>query len=128
MSNIFKELLELKNKSYCPYSSFWVSAIAIASTKKYYGVNIENAAYPVGICAERVAISNAIMDGNDYISEIHLLTKSNGFGMPCGMCRQFMSEFMKSGAKIFVYNTKGERKQFNIDDLLLERFQKTDLC
>lgn len=128
MDDLFNELLSLKKNAYCPYSKFWVTAIATANGKKYYGVNIENSSYPVTICAERVAISNAIADGNKKIDEVHLLTCSKNFGTPCGMCRQFMSEFMKkNNCKVYIYNLKGESKCYEIKDLLLDRFQKKDL-
>lgn len=125
---IFKKLLELKNNSYCPYSKFYVSAIAKANDKYYYGVNIENAAYPSGNCAERSAIATAISYGEKKIDELYLLTKSYNFGMPCGNCRQFMSEFMPDDeTKIFIFNPDGEFKEFTISEILLNRFSKKEL-
>ncbi|MEG0664306.1 MAG: cytidine deaminase, partial [Clostridia bacterium] len=89
---------------------------------------IENAAYPVGICAERVAASNSIMDGNKKIDSIHLLTQTIDFGMPCGMCRQFLSEFMEDDSVFYIYNKKGDCKAINMKDILPHRFTKKDLC
>lgn len=125
--NYFKELKELQKKSYCPYSLYKVAAIAIDECKnKYYGVNVENASYGVGICAERVAISNAIVNGAKEIKEIHLIcNESTAFGTPCGACRQFMAEFMSDNSKIIIYNNNGDTKTFLFNELLPECFRKS---
>ena len=110
---IFKKLLDVKKNAYVPYSNFHVSAICKANNEFFYGVNIENSAYPSGSCAERSAISAAISKGNKEISEIYILTDSTEIGTPCGMCRQFMSEFMKDdSSKIVVFNIKGQYKVY----------------
>lgn len=125
---IFKKLLELKNNAYCPYSKFYVAAIVRANDKYYYGVNIENAAFPSGNCAERSAIATAISYGEKQIDELYLLTKSYNFGMPCGSCRQFMSEFMQNDdTRIFVFNPDGDFKEYTISEILLNRFSKKDM-
>lgn len=128
MKKIFQKLVELKNNAYCPYSNFYVSAIAKANEKYYYGVNIENAAFPSGSCAERSAIGTAISYGEKQIDELYILTKSYNFGMPCGNCRQFMSEFMPNdNTKIYVFNPDGDYKEFTISEILLNRFTKKEL-
>lgn len=125
---IFDKLMEIKNNAYIPYSNFYVSCIVKCNDKYYYGVNIENSSYPVGICAERSAIANAISSGERKIDELYLLTQSNNFGMPCGMCRQFMSEFMEDDdTKIYVFNKLGQYKIYTIKEILLDRFKKDDL-
>lgn len=124
---MYKKLLMLQKHAYVPYSNFSVAAICIVDGKEYIGINIENAAYPVGICAERVAASNAIMDKNKKIDAIYLLTDSISFGMPCGMCRQFLSEFMEDTVPFYIYNNKGECKIFEMKDVLPNRFTKKDL-
>lgn len=124
---MYKKLLMLQKYSYAPYSNFPVAAISISTGKEYIGVNIENAAYPVGICAERVAASNAIMDGNKKIESMHLLTNTLDFGMPCGMCRQFISEFMEDSSLFYIYNKEGKCKIYKMKDILPNRFTKKDL-
>ena len=125
--NIFNKLIELKDNAYCPYSNFFVTAIVKADNKFYYGVNIENSAYPSGTCAEKSAISTAISYGAKNIDELYLLTNSIEFGSPCGNCRQFMSEFMNDDCKIIIFNMNGEFKELLICDLLPFKFAKNNL-
>ena len=78
--------------AYAPYSHYAVgAALLTASGKVYEGVNIENAAYPDGICAERVAVFKAVSEGEREFVAIAVVT-SNG-GSPCGSCRQVLAEF-----------------------------------
>lgn len=128
LKSIFEKLNQLKNNSYCDYSKFYVSAIAKCDGKLYYGVNIENAAFPSGVCAEISAITTAISYGANKVDELYILTKSQNFGSPCGNCRQFMSEFMEDdNTKIYLFNPKGEHKVYSIIELLPHRFTKKEL-
>ena len=78
--------------AYVPYSKYAVgAALLTASGKIYDGVNIENAAYPDTICAERVAIFKAVSEGERQFKAIAVVTANGGF--PCGSCRQVMAEF-----------------------------------
>lgn len=126
---IFRELKLLLNFAYCPYSNFPVACIVKSGDKYYKGVNVENVSFPVGICAERNAISQSITFGKRSIDEVYLLSTSNdNFVLPCGMCRQFMSEFMESDtSKIYVFKPNGQFKIFTIGQILVNRFKKNDL-
>ncbi len=78
--------------AYAPYSNYAVGAALLTDSGKVYdGVNVENAAYPTTICAERVAIFKAVSEGERRFSAIAVVT-SNG-GTPCGSCRQVLAEF-----------------------------------
>jgi len=78
--------------AYAPYSNYRVGAALLsASGRVYDGVNVENAAYPNGICAERVAVFKAVSEGEREFTAIAVVT-DNG-GSPCGACRQVLSEF-----------------------------------
>jgi cytidine deaminase len=78
--------------AYVPYSNYPVSAALLTQSGEIYtGVNIENAAYPVTICAERVAIFKAVSDGEKDFSAMAVVT--NNGGTPCGSCRQVLAEF-----------------------------------
>ena len=78
--------------AYAPYSNYAVgAALLTASGRLYDGVNVENAAYPTTICAERVAVFKAVSEGERDFVAIAVVT-SNG-GSPCGSCRQVLSEF-----------------------------------
>jgi len=83
---------EARRRAYVPYSNYRVgSALRTKTGKVYTGVNIENAAYPTTMCAERVAIFKAVSDGELEFEVISVVT-DNG-GSPCGSCRQVLSEF-----------------------------------
>jgi len=91
-----QNLIDLANKArkeaYTPYSNYPVGAAIRANSGAIYtGVNIENAAYPVSICAERVALFKAVSEGEREFDVISVVT-DNG-GSPCGSCRQVLSEF-----------------------------------
>ena len=91
-----QNLIDLANKArkeaYAPYSNYPVGAALRAKSGAIYtGVNVENAAYPVSICAERVALFKAVSEGEREFDVISVAT-DNG-GAPCGSCRQVLSEF-----------------------------------
>jgi len=91
-----RALLELANearrRAYAPYSNYPVGAVLrTKSGRLFTGCNVENAAYPTVMCAERVAIFKAVSEGEKEFEIIAVVT-SNG-GSPCGSCRQVMAEF-----------------------------------
>ncbi|MBE5957868.1 MAG: cytidine deaminase [Lachnospiraceae bacterium] len=116
-----KELCEIavniQKNAYAPYSEFRVGAALLCKDGSVYtGVNIENASFGATICAERCAIFKAVSDGKKDFVKIAITSSSNDFTMPCGMCRQVMSEFMEDGA-VIVTNGK-EIKSFKVSELL----------
>jgi cytidine deaminase len=121
----YKQLIGLANEArrhaYAPYSNYRVgAALRTKSGRVYAGVNVENAAYPTGICAERVAIFKAISEGEHEFEVIAVVT-DNG-GSPCGACRQVMSEF---GLDTIVLIADGKGKLFletTVGKLLPEAF------
>ncbi len=89
---LIQTAMEARQWAYAPYSKYQVgAALLTASGKIYDGVNIENAAYPTTMCAERVAIFKAVSEGERLFIAIAVVT-SNG-GSPCGSCRQVLAEF-----------------------------------
>lgn len=87
--------------AYTPYSNYKVgAALLTASGKIYDGVNVENAAYPATICAERTAVVKAVSEGEREIIAVAVST-ANG-GTPCGTCRQVLSEFGLDAALLIV--------------------------
>ena len=83
---------EARQRAYAPYSNYPVGAALRTKTGRLYtGVNIENAAYPHTMCAERVAIFKAVSEGETEFEVIAVVT--NNGGSPCGGCRQVMAEF-----------------------------------
>jgi len=78
--------------AYAPYSKYSVgAALLTASGVVYEGVNVENAAYPTTICAERVAVFKAVSEGERSFQAIAVVTENGG--SPCGSCRQVLAEF-----------------------------------
>jgi cytidine deaminase len=84
--------LEARRRAYAPYSHYAVgAALRTKSGRLFTGCNVENAAYPTGMCAERVAVFKAVSEGEREFEVIAVAT-SNG-GSPCGSCRQVLAEF-----------------------------------
>jgi len=81
-----------RQQAYAPYSRYPVGAALLTATGRIFsGANVENAAYPTGMCAERVAVFKAVSEGEREFIAIAVVT-SNG-GAPCGACRQALAEF-----------------------------------
>ena len=92
---------EARNNSYCVYSGFSVGAALLTPDGRVYtGCNIENAAYPAGICAERTAFCKAVSEGEREFRAIAVaggrVGEAPDDAFPCGVCRQFMNEFVDS--------------------------------
>ncbi len=126
ISELIEKALEAREKAYAPYSKFKVGvAVLTAGGKIYTGCNVENASYPVGICAERVAMSKAVADGETEFTVIAIVGSGENYCMPCGMCRQFMAEFCKEDFKIIVAKSVDDYKIMKMGELLPYTF---DLC
>ena len=126
ISELIEKALEAREKAYAPYSKFKVGvAVLTAGGKIYMGCNVENASYPVGICAERVAISKAVADGETEFIVIAIVGSGENYCMPCGMCRQFMAEFCKEDFEIIVAKSVDDYKIMKMGELLPYTF---DLC
>ncbi len=112
---------EARQHAYVPYSKYPVgSALRTKTGRIYTGVNVENAAYPHTMCAERVAIFKAVSDGESEFDAIAVVT--NNGGSPCGGCRQVMAEF---GLDTIVLIANGEgklQKEMTVAELLPEAF------
>lgn len=114
---------------YAPYSQFRVGcAILLTDGSVITGVNIENASYSVTLCAERSAMASVISAAkqND-IKALAIVTKSSPPSSPCGVCRQFLSEFLDAKVVIILANEKGEKISTTIAELLPGAFNKTNL-
>ncbi len=124
MEEEIKLALEARDKAYC--KSYKVGALLkMKSGKTYTGCNINNQGIQ-SICAERVAFAKAISDGEfdfDYIIVVGADSNSDKLDrcLPCGYCRQFMSEFVDSDFKVYVYYD-GELEAFSMEELLPQAF------
>jgi cytidine deaminase len=112
--------------AYAPYSNYPVGAALLTDSGRIYdGVNVENAAYPTSMCAERVAVFKAISEGEHSFQAIAVAT-ANG-GSPCGSCRQVLAEFGLD-TLVILANNKGEVVwEATLADMLPGAFQPGDL-
>lgn len=129
INKLLEEAKEIANRNFCcKHSGFTVGAALLTSEGKVYkGFNIENDGIQ-SICAERVAFSKALSDDNRKFSCIAIVGKKlvdKDFikTLPCGYCRQFMSEYVEKDFIIFTYDTKEDKiYSYNITELLPESF------
>ncbi len=114
-------------KAYAPYSKFYVGAALIDENNSIHlGCNVENSAYPEGVCAEAGAISNMILSGAKSIKKILIVSSGDLMVTPCGGCRQKIKEFSDENTQILIgHNNK--ITQFSMNDLLPHSFDKTHL-
>lgn len=117
---------QARERAYAPYSRYRVGAALLsASGEIFEGVNVENAAYPSSICAERSAVFAAVSAGNRRFAALAVVT-DNG-GSPCGACRQVLAEF---GMDLLVILADGQGKitqQSTLGELLPQAFGPSDL-
>ncbi|KAK5020386.1 cytidine deaminase-like protein [Cryomyces antarcticus] len=121
---------EAKERAYCPYSRFRVGCTLLvsspsptfSSSEAVYisGANVENASYPVGTCAERVALGTAVVQGHRQGSfrALAVATDVAPASSPCGMCRQFIREFCRPEMPVFMYDKNGEFVVMTVEQLL----------
>jgi cytidine deaminase len=123
-------LIDLANmarqRAYVPYSHYPVgSALRTKTGRVYTGVNVENAAYPQTMCAERVAIFKAVSEGEREFEVIAVVT--NNGGSPCGGCRQVMAEFGLDTIVLLADGNGKLVKETTVRDLLPEAFTPDQL-
>ena len=110
-------------QAYAPYSKYRVGAAILAENGKVYsGCNVENAAYPVGNCAEASAIAAMVRDGARQIREIAVIGSGAELCTPCGGCRQRIREFADAATRIHACDSSGVRRTFTCDELLPASF------
>lgn len=130
---IFKEewLTEVQvaqSRAYTPYSNFNVGALLITDDDEYiYGANIENAAYPATICAERTALVSAYANNKRKFKAIVIVTDAEGPASPCGTCRQVMKELCDDEMPVYLTSKTGEVIKRTVDDLLPLGFSGKDM-
>ncbi len=112
--------LEARTRAYAPYSHYSVGAALLAGDGSVIlGCNVENAAYPSTICAERVALTSAVAQGKHDFVAIAVAT-ANG-GSPCGGCRQVMAE-LGLDMTVYISDAAGNYRTTNVRELLPDSF------
>jgi cytidine deaminase len=109
--------------AYAPYSGFRVgAAVECEDGTVYSGCNVENAALGDTICAERVALLKAISQGHRVFVRIAVAAHSDAYCMPCGSCRQVISEFSKE-IEVLSARTDGRYVSYKLSELLPHQFE-----
>ena len=124
---LIQQAREARELAYAPYSHYRVgAAVLTADGQVYSGSNVENAAYPSSLCAERVAIFKAVSEGHRRIDAIAVVTKNGG--SPCGGCRQGMREVGGTELLVLIADESGAMlEEFTLDELLPRSFGPDEL-
>jgi cytidine deaminase len=105
--------------AHAPYSGVQVAcAVEGADGTTYFGVNVENAAYPQGLCAEASAISTAVTEGTTSLTRVWVTSSLPGLVWPCGGCRQKIFEFARPGCEVVSLGPDGAVGRQTIEQLL----------
>lgn len=130
MAALVEAAHQIRERAYAPYSRYHVGSAVLADNGKIYrGANVENASYGLSICAERNAISAAILDGARRILACAVVTASDPPAAPCGMCRQTLAEFAPRDGElpIALVNGDGKRRDTTLGAVLPLAFLPEDL-
>jgi cytidine deaminase len=127
-SSLLAAAKHARMRAYAPYSKFKVGAAILADDDRIYaGGNVENAAYPNGVCAETSAISAMVLGGGKKIRAIAVVAGGPKLVTPCGGCRQRIAEFADPDTPVHVCGPDGLKKTLTIAELLPESFSKRNL-
>lgn len=123
---LLKQASTARLQAYAPYSNYWVGAALLAENGQIFtGCNVENAASPAGICAERTAIVKAISEGVRTFQAVAVVTSDGG--TPCGICRQTLNEFAPE-IWVIIARADGEiLHELPLSDLLPRSFGPANL-
>jgi len=113
------------DRAYAPYSRFPVGAAVLAGGAIFTGANVENASYPVSVCAERNAVGRMIDAGERDLQAIAVVTEASSPTPPCGACRQVLWEF-GPGSTVIAQTVSGDRLMWALEDLLPAAFGPRD--
>jgi cytidine deaminase len=123
--HLVEQALEARERAYASYSGYKVGAALLGrSGKVYTGCNVENAVYPLCICAERTAVVKAVSEGEQQFVAIAVVTENGG--SPCGSCRQVLREFGENTV-VLIADDKGNCRETSVGKLLPDSFSARDL-
>lgn len=115
--------IQVRSRAHVPYSGFHVgAAIRTRSGQVFSSCNVENAAYPEGVCAEGGAISAMVSAGERLIDAIVTVCDGEILGTPCGGCRQKIREFSDDETLIHAASAGGVQRTYRMHDLLPDSF------
>ncbi|WP_252736131.1 cytidine deaminase [Aestuariibacter sp. A3R04] len=110
--------------AHAPYSGFQVGAAVLTENDSIFcGCNVENAAYPLGQCAEATAIGAMVAGGHKTITAVVIASPTEEYCFPCGGCRQKIAEFAEDNTPVILVNTQGHIQSYTVGDLLPHAFR-----
>ena len=118
---------EARERLYAPYSGFAVGAAILAGGTTFVGVNIENASYPLSVCAERNAVASMVGSGQKKVLAVAVATNAKTPTPPCGGCRQVLWEFGDADTPVVAEGADGIRVRWRLGELLPDAFGPDDL-
>lgn len=133
ITRLIQAALEVRCHSYAPYSDFLVgAALLTADGTVYTGVNVENASYPAGICAEKTALSKAVSEGKRDFTAIAIVgglrqeesAHLRDYCLPCGVCRQFLSELCPPDCTVITARSLTDYRVYTLGALLPVSFDR----
>lgn len=123
--DLVQAALDARQRAYAPYSKYLVGAAVLTRDGTVIvGCNVENAAYPATICAERVALTAAVAQGQRDFTAIAVATLNGG--TPCGICRQVMAELGPT-MTVYISDAAGNFRTTTVDELLPGAFRGNSL-
>jgi cytidine deaminase len=128
LAALFEAARQARERAYAPYSGFRVgAAVRGASGRIYAGCNVENAAYPEGICAETAALAAMVLAGETRLLEACVVGAGPALATPCGGCRQRLCEFGAPDVPVHSGSPDGLRGSFTLGELLPASFGPANL-
>lgn len=125
---LLEEAMSAMEKAYAPYSDFKVGAALLSGDgRRFSGCNVENASFGAAICAERNAMTTAVSCGCTSVSKIAIVSSGCDFTYPCGICRQFLGEFMEENGTVLLYDKEKGIKEIPFRELFPFPFDKNSL-
>ncbi|MEO8292489.1 MAG: cytidine deaminase [Actinomycetota bacterium] len=127
MEGLVEAARAIRGQAYAPYSGFLVGAAVLAGGRVFTGVNVENASYPISVCAERNAVAAMVAAGERRIDAVAVMTDAPAPTPPCGGCRQCLWEFGPA-AVVIAQTLEGGRARWLLTELLPSAFGPSDLA
>jgi cytidine deaminase len=123
LSRLLQAARDARQRAYAPYSKFLVGAAVLDDQGQIHGgCNVENAAYPEGVCAEAGALSAMVLAGSRRAKAVLVVGTGGAWITPCGGCRQKLREFCDANTPIFTANEADLGPKYTLADLLPQSF------
>lgn len=128
-ARLLRAARDAQTRAYAPYSKFAVGAAVLDDQGQVHaGCNVENAAYPEGVCAEAGALSAMVLAGGRQVRALAVVGDGAGLVTPCGGCRQKLREFGAADTPVLVGDREHLRAEFTLEALLPQSFGPENLA